>query len=289
MNRTAVTPYGKTEIHSANPVNELSPGEHVLLVPGYGEEALHNKELVDALGSLGIEAGSFDQPRKQGSSDEPIQRLGDVVKSILDVHIPEGDKIHLVGHSLGAAAALKAAQLAPERFASVTLMQPAGMVGRQGLGELTKRVSKKIAKNQFGALRPQETGRQNGYGFVAAFDTESAPHYSKRVAHAQIRGGNLLLKQPMLALKEALAAGKYDITQDVRNVRRLGLPVNIVSSHSDEMFEQSKVDVGYKKIADEVSSYSSVADRKARHDTFWLQPRRTAGIIAQLIKQSRPK
>lgn len=284
MNQRISTSYGKSKIYSTE--NQDPSSERVLVVPGYSESLAHSKDLVDALGATGLSALTFSQPRRTDKSQvalDPIQRQGNIVREILDATVAKGDKIHAVGHSLGSAAILEAALQSPERFASITLMQPVGMVGNQSFIELAGRVSEKVAKNQMKAMKSQNPKKQPRGRYAASADSESAVRYSGRVARAQITASGVIGKQPVLALKEASASGHYDIAEDLRKVAELGIPVNIVKAHGDEMFDPDKVDQGYEPIADIVNSYSSVADVKAGHDTFWLQPERTAQIVGQLI------
>lgn len=286
--RKTSTRYGKAKVYTAK--SNLPKAERVLVVPGYSETLAHSRKLVDALATNGYDASTFSQPRRVGKKgnkiEDPIQRQGNVVLGLVEATVPQGEKVHAVAHSLGSAAVLKAAQEAPERFASLTLMQPVGLVGEQSFPKLLGRVGKKVTMNQIGALRSQDPQRRPKTGYAASADTESAIRYSARVARSQVAGSGVLAKQPVLAVQEATAVGSYDIADDIVKVKELGIPVNIVKSHSDEMFDTDKVDIGYSGIADSVDSYSSVADRSARHDTFWLQPERTAAIIGQLIQKS---
>ena len=285
--RSVTTPYGKAKVYKAE--SHLLAAERVLIIPGYSETLAHSRKLVDALATNGFDASTFSQPRRAGKEShkvDPIQRQGNIVLSMVEIAIPQGEKVHAVAHSLGSAAVLRAAQEAPERFASITLMQPLGMVGEQSLPELAGRVGKKVVKNQSGALRSQNPARQPNHGYTATIDAESAVRYSGRVAKAQLAGSGVIGKQPILALNEALAVGTYEIAADVAKVTELGVPVNIVKAHSDEMFDHGKVDAGYEASIHTATSFSSVADRDARHDTFWLQPERTAAIIGQLIQKS---
>ncbi len=261
-----------------------------MVVPGYSETIAHNKKLVDALADRGFDAVTFSQPRKTGEKinkpEDALHRLGSLVLELVDSEVLNGKNVHAVAHSMGAAAVLKAAQDDPERFKSITLVQPMGMVGEQSFPELVGRVTKKVTKNQIGALKSQDPTKQseNG-GYIASIDEESAASYSSRVTKAQLIGGGVLSAQPNLALKESLAAGKYDITEDIGRVMALGVPVNIVKAHSDELFDTDKVDDTYESGI-EASSYSSVADPNARHDTAWMQPERTATIIDQLVNKN---
>jgi alpha-beta hydrolase superfamily lysophospholipase len=285
MKQAIETPFGKAKVYSAETPEAR---EHTMVVPGYSESVSHSKKLVDALAGQGFDAFTFSQPRRKGKEpvNDPIDRQGEIVLDVLESTLPNGDKVHAVAHSLGSAAVLKVAQVAPERFASLTLVQPVGMVGEQNFPELLGRVGKKVTKNQVGALRSQDPQRQPKTGYAASADTESAVCYSARVAHSQLAGSGVLAKQPTLAVQEATAVGSYEMADDIAKVKELGIPVNIVKAHSDEMFDHDKMDAGYAGIAESVDSYSSVADRNARHDTFWMQPERTARIVGQLIHQA---
>lgn len=255
------------------------------MAPGYSESIAHSKALVDALAHEGFNAFTFSQPRKPSQlwSDDPIGRQADIVLRVVEASAPEGAKVVAVAHSLGAAAVLKAAPQAPQRFASIVLMQPIGLSGGQRLREQATRVARKATKNQLGALRRQALDRPPHHGYAAAADSESALRFFARVTRAQLVGAGVLARQAVLALQEANAAGSYDMAADMEKVRALGVPVHVVKAQGDELFEADKVDTGCRRIVDLVSSYSSVADPHARHDTCWLQPRRSAQIVRQLV------
>jgi len=287
MKQALTTPFGNTKVYSSDSPDS---DKHILVVPGFSESVPHNRGLVGALSDRGFNAFTFSQPRRKGGTPVagPIERQGEIILSVLEATIPGGDKVHGVAHSLGSAALLKAAQQAPELFASLTLMQPVGMVGEQSFPELLGRVGKKVTMNQLGALGGQDPGRPET-GYKASVDEESAIHYSGRVAWAQLAGSVVIAEQPALAIEEASAVGSYDIADDLaamkamKAMKALKIPVNIVTAHSDEMFDTAEVDEKYAGIAKFVDSYSSVADPTARHDTFWMQPERTARIVDELL------
>jgi alpha-beta hydrolase superfamily lysophospholipase len=262
------TPYGKVKLYRPNTDNEQ---ERVMVVPGFSESLTHNKKLVDTLARIGFDAFTFTQPRRRGKTGltDPIDRQGDIVLKLLETTLRPNDRVHAVAHSLGCAAVLKAAMQHPERFASLTLMQPLGMVGEQGFGEQLKRVSKKVTRNQV----------------AATLEGETRLRYSARVARAQLAGGGIIARHPRLAIQEARAAGKYDIADDIKDVVQLGVPVHVVTANSDEMFDRHKIATGYELISDSVTSYSNIADQAAPHDTFWLHPERTAKLISQIIHE----
>lgn len=283
MKEKIQTSYGKANFYRNEAANAQ---ERIMLIPGYSEGVVHNRKLVDALANEGYDAFAYSQPSGFGSED-PLERRSHVAYDVLETAVPEGEKIHLVAHSLGAADALRLAIEAPERVASITLMQPAGMVGEQSFLELSKRVMlKKVPRNQIRAAKGQGLDTQPKNGSAALVDKESRIKYSLRVGQAQAAGSNALTQNPALALEEANAAGGYDIQEVIQELSSLGIPVNIVKSHSDELFDTDKVDQAYETISEAVSSYSSVWDYDAGHDTSWMQPERTAKIVDALVNQA---
>lgn len=277
------TPLGTTRIHRARGDGH---GELALVVPGYSETIAHSRSVVDALAREGYDAFTFSQPRKAGAGwrEDPIGRQADLVLRVVEAVVPEGEAVHAVAHSLGAAAALRAAPQAPDRFASVVLMQPIGLSGPQRLREQAARVAKKAAKNQVRALRGQDPGRSPPRHYAATADTESTLRLFARVGGAQLVGLGVLFRQVGLALREASAAGSYDLAEDAAKARQLGIPVHVVKAHADELFDSERVDAGLRRVVDTVTSYSSVADPAACHDACWLQPTRSARIVDQLVR-----
>ena len=277
------SPYGTIGLYRPE---STSSSESVLIVPGYSESLTHNKKLVDTLAKTGYDAFTFTQPRRRGKTGltDPIVRQGDIVLKALDIATGEGDKIHAVAHSMGCAAVLYAALQAPERFASIMLMQPLGMVGEQSFGELLGRVNKKVARNTVGPLRGRHLTFDQQEDSLVSLDAETRLRYSARVARAQLAGGGILAKHPRLAIQEAKAAGKYDISEDIQRISGVGVPVHLVVSRADEMFDQDKVEASYANIADHVASYRPLVDASASHDTFWLHPERSAYVIDQTIQ-----
>jgi alpha-beta hydrolase superfamily lysophospholipase len=261
-----------------------SSHEPILIVPGYSESLTHNKKLVNTLVRLGYDAMTYTQPRKRGKTGltDPIARQGDIVLNVLD-GIGGENKMHVVAHSLGCAAVLYAAMQQPERFASLTLMQPLGMVGEQTFGEMFRRVNRKVVRNQLGALKGRHLTHTSDLDGAAPLDKETKLRYVARVAIAQLAAAGILAKHPRLAVQEAKASGKYNITEHINEVAELGIPVHVVTADSDEMFDKQKVAAGYELISAHVTSYNQLSDVAAAHDTFWMHPERSASIIDQTI------
>lgn len=277
------TPYGKLKLYRPDLDKNK---ERVMVVAGYSESLTHTKKLVDTLSRTGYDAFTYTTPRRRGKAvlTDPIARQGDVVLRVLDIATKDNEKVHAVAHSLGCAAVLYAAMQAPERFESITLMQPLGMVGEQSFGELLKRVRRKVTRNTLGAMRGRHLTHDIQEDTSTPLDNETRLRYSMRVARSQLAGAGVLAKHPRLAIQEARAAGKYDISEGIKQVIEAGIPVHLVTAHGDEMFDRHKVEAGYEIITDHITSHSPLSDTSASHDTFWLHPERSAFLISKIVQ-----
>ncbi|HVC36375.1 MAG TPA: alpha/beta hydrolase [Candidatus Dormibacteraeota bacterium] len=254
------TPYGSTSIYSQKPSGS---SERILVVPGFGESVSHIKPLVKALTVEGYETFTFRPPRRavkeNGKHIDPIMRQGKVILEILRSLLSEGEKIHVLAHSLGAAAVLKAVQLRPDYFTSLILMQPAGLVGEQSAYELAGRATKKAFSNHR----------------VARISENSS---TTRVLKSHLVSGGVIAKQPLLARREAVAAGRYNIQDDLQSVAALDIPVHVVVSTGDEMFDHTSVARSRSVIEPIVQSYTVLDEPTSNHDTFWIHPTTTAKV-----------
>lgn len=309
---TFKTPFGKTEVYGARPKypddNEV---ERVFVMPGFSETPTHCKDLVDRLADRGFRAATFSQPRRAGkevsTAKDPIERQADVFLSQLEMVLLPDEKIHLVAHSLGAATALKAALKRPELFASLTLEEPLGLLEDPNFRGLIKGVSNKLVSNFQKASKGQSAEPEKTNEYRALVDSEPASQYTKRVI-SSLNAGNLVLgSQPWLALKEAWASSKYSIWEDLKAVGRKRVPIHIDIANGDQMFpgqngktvttivdDKEKVTYGNNETVDWQKmvvllakhniSVGSIADEEAGHDTFWMQPERTAEIVYQVLR-----
>lgn len=285
------TRFGKVSSYSAgNP-----EGARVLVVPGYSETIAHNRKLVDELGKLGMFAATLSQPRKSrqkhllpGEKLDPLERQAQILITMLD-RLREGVKITAVGHSMGAAAVLKAAQARPDRFERIILEQPSGFSEEQRMPQQAKRVAHKVGRNQWRALFGQG-GKRSKQGNMALPDKESPLAYSARVGKAQNAAGMLLARNGVLALQEAKAAGRYDATADWEAVTELGIPIHVVGAHSDELYgHQALTDAIMPEDGEIKAPISYPADRLAGHDTLWMQPKLHAASISSIVDPWTPR
>ena len=274
------SPFGTIRIYQNGP--EGAP--HALLAPGYSEGIVPIEATVDALAEEGFRVTTFDQPKRDFREADPIDRLGGVVLKVCELLSRANDAAQYgVGHSLGCSALLRAgARL--NVFDGMVLMQPDGFARHQDFWRSAGNAGTKNVKDFFGAFKGQP---RRGQPRVHP-DTESRPRFVARVVRAEAIGVAALLKNPRLSIREAVAAGRYDAEPDLRTIQeQSGIPVHLVGSYRDEMFAQEQTNSGAKHALDLLASYSMVNDPAARHDTMWLQPRRSAAIIGQLLRECR--
>lgn len=247
-----------------------SQEKNVLLVPGFAETIRHTKPVADALGKLGYNTLTFSPPRKlndsSSKSQHPIDRQAQIVLSILEDLEELSQPIHVVAHSLGSAVALRAASLKPHYFKSLTLMQPVGLAGYQTLADLLVRSSKK---------------QVNNYRLIKMVDQEDSHiGYRSHVTSAQFASLKNISKQPLLAFKEGVAAGRYDILKDLIYIQELGIEVHIIVSTHDEYFDYHKMQPTISKLQGLAKTLTILNDERYGHDTFWINPGQTARLFA---------
>lgn len=108
---------------------EDRPGDPVVLLHGFGGDALNWRFNMEALSEKGAAVLAIDLPG-HGASAKAVGNatLEDLVASVFAVLEAKGlRRIHLAGHSLGGLVATRVATTDPDRVASLTLIAPAGL------------------------------------------------------------------------------------------------------------------------------------------------------------------
>lgn len=108
-------------------VPQLGEGDPVLLLPGFGTDASAFAAQTPALAEGHRVFGV--NPRGVGLSDDPQEDLHSVAQLAADAAAVSPGGLHVIGASLGAAAALELAISAPQRVRSLTLITPFVVVG----------------------------------------------------------------------------------------------------------------------------------------------------------------
>lgn len=254
-----------------------------MVVPGFSGSLTHNRDLVDALASRGYDTFTFSQPRRGTKSKQSIlDRKKDTILTILETMFNDDEKIYGVAHSFGSAALLKAARDTPNQFIELILMQPPGVVGRQDFPELVQRVGEKMIKNNAKTIHKRHLSKLIGNPPTSVH--APLPATTRKMIYAQLSSAYTIIKNPRLALSEALAAIRYDIADDAAKTEGSGVQVHIIKAPNDELFSIEEDGLDHQKVMNSSGAFISIADRHAPHDTFWMHPKRTADIIDALIR-----
>ncbi len=261
--------YGRFSTYKLVPDRPLG---HVLVVPGFAESLQQTKPIVKALADKDLAAYTYSQPRLGTKEDgvlvHPLQRQGKVALMALNELLPGHSKVTAVAHSLGTAAVLKAVQLNPERFDTLILMQPIGLAGEQPFTDLFRR-----------------SLRKNRNNYKTAKDMTSLLGH-KSVAKAQFGSMTTITKQPLLAIREAMAIGDYSIMEDIKSVVDNGIKVHLVISKFDEYFDYDKMQNQIEDLDNIVTSITLLDEPHHGHDINWLDPALTATLTIKLLAQS---
>ena len=143
-------------------------------------------------------------------------------------------------------------------------MQPIGLItDKLSLAGLMKSSIYASLKNTFDAAN-----QQNNIDNVT-------PSQVVALYNNSIREG---VKNPQLKLKEAAASTEYNITDDLNTIS--GIPIDILLSNKDEFFGTATKE----NIPKGTTNISSISDKNAPHNTFWLHPNRTAKLIKHFSK-----
>lgn len=242
-----------------DPANALP----VLVIPGFGEGNRHVEPIAAALCNRG-----YDSRIVLHEDDVPVQDPVDARAVYILQYLREqpAGQFHVVAHSLGAAAVLRAASSEPERFASLTLMQVPGLSRPQPAYRLVAHAFTKMRHNQ-------QAARNQGSEAVLS------------VARATVAGVLLTAGRLTHALRDIAAASQYDATDDLQSAARHRIPIHIVTSLHDELFPALEVVEAHPRVAPFITSHTVLTGDAANHDTFWLHPEHTAKLADERIRR----
>jgi len=238
----------------------------VLFVGGWSESPKSLTEAIKEANLSGYRTIAFSTEPKPV---EPMQNIGKYQSAravaLLDVIDNRGlDRVDVIAHSQGAINAIAAAAVEPEKFRNIVLIAPAGMIGQDSKSALIGRFGKKLARDYREML------------------------YIPEIRRTQIEGTKYLLKHNLEAVREALELASARIDDSLDYLKKKGVRVSIIQSHSDTVFPADRIEenVDLSDYGYNVAAYASIADRKAGHDRLIKKHAISAGKAAlQMIEQ----
>lgn len=229
---------------------------------GTGEELFDNgyhTVLVDHARHGKPSAESFD------SFDKETHHKANTLQKVLEA--TNIDKADVIAHSEGSLNAVLAALQNPDKFGSLVLVAPAGMIGSDSIFKLAGRFASKVARG-------------------ATKDVIDNPRIA---ANLSLGVQSYVAKNPAKSSSEVSALANTTIDDALAYLRHQGVRVGILQSAKDPVFPANRIkdhvmlDGPYQNV----DSYASVANRKAGHDDLLINPERSTLAAVQMLETLR--
>lgn len=255
--------FADTDPKKENKESDLNLGP-VLLVPGWAEDQNTFKGVMRELYNNKVRSLSLAHPRL-GKDPNPslVEGIPENTSAVelrkaeaLLAVIKEADisNINAVLHSEGGINGIIAVVLNPEKFRSVTLVDPGGIIGKDNFFKLVWR---------FILEMEQEMARAT-----------SNPEKRKKILEIREEFFKYVTKNPLRAIKETDAIANGDITDVLKLLKNKGMGINIVSAVDDLVFPMNRIQ---KTVtADMVDSFYSI---KGDHDELVTNPKKYIPLI----------
>lgn len=197
-------------------------GRPVVMLHGFGGDHQSYTHIQTAIASE-RRSFAFDLPGHGKALDWPkVGNAGISAKAVLQsLEAMELERVHLVGHSMGGAAAAIAALQQPERFASLTLLAPGGF-GPEINHKLLRRYASVDSTELMEILLEQFFG----------WEFRLPKFLAKTAAEGRMRpGANATLE----AIVEELLDGTVQKTLPIKELAKLPMPVKVIWGTQDRV------------------------------------------------------
>lgn len=268
-----------TEVSPENPKTEVP----VFLAPGWGLTASTYKPAMEDLTKRGRTVITINHPRLGGGSamdfkpeeavdKYPAEQLRKAL-NILAVLEKKGiEKTDIIAHSEGAANAVIAAMLRPEKFRNIVLIAPAGIIGEDAFGRLLKGFTGQMK-------RPSSLSAGKGFSEIPISETERA--VSLAALSDVLR---YLVKNPIRGMKEAMEVSEIKIHEMLRYLKEKDIGVVVMATADDPVFPMDKM----QKIAkaDMLDGFLSL---RGGHGTAFEHPELYMAAAEQMLTAMEEK
>ena len=201
----------------------------------------------------------IDAPPQENYPAVELRKMTALVKTIEEKGV---DKVDIVAHSEGAVFSVMAAYFYPEKFRSLVLVNPAGMIGednvvRLGVGfsaDLIKQIITEAKKE-----KPNE-GQTTGGSLDA------------------LGGIKVLAQNPRASVESVFAMANSDLREMLISIREKGIKVAVVAGVDDGAFPIEKMQ---KTLGlEHVDGFYSV---KGTHNSYLLDPKPYSLLIDTVL------
>lgn len=258
---------GKAKFVDVSPEHLVSDVP-VLVAGGWSVGTSASKEVGREINKHGRRAIMVDHARfgQVPESDIHPQEVLHGANTLLEVlEAADVDRADVIAHSKGALDAVAAATMNPERFRSLILVAPAGMIGEDTFFRLGKGFARKMGRSITRDLVENPK--------VALTIVPSSTPY--------------IAKNPPKSAREISAIVSTTVDQALYDLKESGIQIAVIQSNADPVFppERIKKHVDLDEKRGNVDAYASVAWKKAGHDDLLIHPERTARAALQMIEQ----
>ncbi|MDO8507035.1 MAG: alpha/beta hydrolase [bacterium] len=238
----------------------------VIVAGGWSETPKSLQDVGEEITSKGRRTILVEHARSGGKDKdqtdyppETQQRANTLLVTLDKLNI---DKADIIAHSEGALDAVFAAMQSPERFRSLILVAPAGMIGEDSIPALSARFSKKIVRGWTKDARenPKAAYRLN----------TGTPQY--------------VAKNPVKAIREIKDISSITIEEALTDIKESGVNVSIIQSQSDQVFPSERINKNVV-LGENVDRHASVVSEDAGHDDLIVHPERSTRAALQMIDQ----
>ena len=185
-------------------------------------------------------------------------------------------KYHIVGQSLGGVAALLAASADRENVLSVTVMDAAGMMGQDSMLRQAGATIPFMAQEVILGLKNKWLGRNTGV-------TKPAP------------GSNpidVIKSGPKKTWNEIKTLSVADASVMIKDLREMGIIVNIIHADKDQFFPLEKVGAIYgtdpdaKVKVDQFKVFTNEGVGRGSHNELFTDPKNVVPLVEKVIAES---
>lgn len=193
----------------------------------------------------GIEA-----PPKENYPTVELRKMAALVRTLEARGIEKAD---IVAHSEGAVFSVMAAYFYPERFRSLVLVNPAGMIGSDNIKRLAIGFSSDLIRqviNEAKKEKPNE-GQTTGGGAIDA-----------------LGGTKVLAENPRAAIESVFAMANSDLRNMLIAIKEKGVRIAVIAGVNDRAFPIDKMQTALG--LEHVDGFYSV---KGTHNSYFIDPK----------------
>lgn len=214
----AIERLGILDVSPEHPKTEVP----VIIAPGYAETTVTFAEVAKVMAGCDRRVISFNHPRHGELSEVDENRYADIADkvypraayqralnllAVIAEQQPEG-KVDVVAHSQGGVDVMIAAQLEPERFRNIILVDSGGLIGPDTFPRVSGRFMQNVPGTPFAQQR---------------------------------EGAKYLFSNPARAVAEGIGASRAQIDEVLEIVHGFGIGIGVIHAVDDKLMPQDRV------------------------------------------------